>query len=342
MSQYSVIDPKQQEWRLIVNDWSGANFLSSWEYGQSAAVDNSCVQRRVVLLSNQPVAAFQAIIRSAKRGRFLEVGGGPLFAKDVSQTTIDQVSGLLIDIAKANNCAFVRARPQLLAEKANFDMFTAAGWRRSQLHLLAESTSMIDLSKTENDLLAAMRKQTRYEIRRANKQKIEVLENSSQPSFDEFLKLQVETAKRQHYILGSIEHIRREYDAFKSADMVKIYHAYSDKELLASAMMICWGSEVDYLYGASTQVGRKLPGAYAIQWQAICDAKKSGFLRYNLWGVAPPDAGPHHRFAGVTTFKTGFGGDYLAYLPAHDLPVKKLRYLANRMYEYLLKKKRRL
>ena len=71
------------------------------------------------------------------------------------------------------------------------------------------------------------------------------------------------------------------------------------------------------------------------------DAKAMGINRYNLFGIAPPNS-PHHRYAGVTTFKTGFGGEQVAYLPAHDLVIKPLHYKLVHILEEARKKRRHL
>ena len=99
--------------------------------------------------------------------------------------------------------------------------------------------------------------------------------------------------------------------------------------------------EGDYYEAASTDLNRKIPGAYALLWQAIKDLKKEGYERFNLWGIAPAGQ-PNHRYAGVTTFKTGFGGEIIEYVPAHDLIISKVKYLKNLAVETLRKKKRHL
>jgi lipid II:glycine glycyltransferase (peptidoglycan interpeptide bridge formation enzyme) len=46
---------------------------------------------------------------------------------------------------------------------------------------------------------------------------------------------------------------------------------------------------------------------HALQWHAICEARRSGCLTYDLFGVPPaPDEG--HPMYGLYRFKTGFGG----------------------------------
>ena len=71
------------------------------------------------------------------------------------------------------------------------------------------------------------------------------------------------------------------------------------------------------------------------------DLKKEGYERFNLWGIAPAGQ-PNHRYAGVTTFKTGFSNTITEFVPAHDLVLSKIRYAADFAFETLRKKKRRL
>ena len=97
----------------------------------------------------------------------------------------------------------------------------------------------------------------------------------------------------------------------------------------------------DYYEAASTDLNRKMPGAYALLWQVMKDLKAEGYERFNLWGIAPAGQ-PNHRYAGVTTFKTGFGGEVVEYVPAHDLVISKVRYMADFAFETLRKKRRHL
>jgi lipid II:glycine glycyltransferase (peptidoglycan interpeptide bridge formation enzyme) len=78
-----------------------------------------------------------------------------------------------------------------------------------------------------------------------------------------------------------------------------------------------------------------------IQWEAIKEAKKRGMTRYNFWGVAPEN-NPDHRFAGLSLFKRGFGGEDFEYLHAQDLIINKPRYLLNYLIESFRKIIRRV
>jgi lipid II:glycine glycyltransferase (peptidoglycan interpeptide bridge formation enzyme) len=50
---------------------------------------------------------------------------------------------------------------------------------------------------------------------------------------------------------------------------------------------------------------------YALQWQAMKDAKTAGCQHYDMFGIPPlpPEELPDHPMAGLYRFKTGFLGD---------------------------------
>ena len=149
------------------------------------------------------------------------------------------------------------------------------------------------------------------------------------------------TATRQHFVPPDLKTLMAEHKAF--SDNAKIYIAKTaeEKAPIAYGLILVDGEEAEYYEAASTDLNRKLPGAYALQWQVIKDLKKQGVKRYNLWGIAPPNQ-PHHRYAGVTTFKTGFGGEIVSYVPAHDFVVSKIKYAPDYLIETIRKKRRHL
>ena len=152
--------------------------------------------------------------------------------------------------------------------------------------------------------------------------------------------MQAETAKRQGFVPPNLNTLLAEREAFKGNIVIYVAKTEEGKPI-AYGMFIKGGKEGDYYEAASTDLNRKLPGAYALLWQAAKDLKAEGYERFNLWGIAPPNQ-PNHRYAGVTTFKTGFGGEVIEYVPAHDLVLSKIGYLKDYMVEAIRKKKRHL
>ncbi len=323
------------EWQQVVEKYPEANLLQSPEYGKM----NEILGTKVITedFGNEQYALM--IVRNAKRGRYLEIPCGPLINWQDREST-KKIFEKIKAIARREKCVFVRIRPQLLATPENLELLAGLGLKRSPMHLAAEHTVIIDLTKTTEELLASMRRQTRYEVRRAEKQEIKVIKDNSEAIFKEFHKVQAETAKRQGFIPPSLETLMAERTAF--GENIDIYAAKTaDGKEIAYGMIIGCGKEADYYEAASTELNRKLPGAYALLWQAMQDLKAAGYERFNLWGIAPAGQ-PNHRYAGVTTFKTGFGGEIIEYVPAHDLIISKMGYLKDYVVEALRKKKRHL
>ena len=312
-----------------------ANFLQSPEYGKM----NEILGCKVIIDEFDGKGYALMIVRNAKRGRYLEIPCGPLVDWS-DQGAVKAVFDKIAEIGRKEKCVFVRVRPQLLTSAENLKLLAGLGLKKSPMHLAAEHTVMIDLKMSEEELLAKMRRQTRYEVRRGEKMGIKIIHDNSEAMFREFHKMQAETAKRQGFIPPNLKTLLAEKEAF--GDNITIYRADSaEGQAIAYGLIICGWLEGDYYEAASTDLNRKMPGAYALLWQAMRDLKAAGYERFNLWGIAPPGQ-PQHRYAGVTTFKTGFPGEVIEYVPAHDLVLNRLGYLKDYVVEAARKKKRHL
>lgn len=323
------------KWAEIIDRYPEANFLQSPAYRKM----NELLDSKVIVEDFDGQSHALMIIREAKRGKYLEIPCGPL--TDWSNTkNLQKIISTIKYIAEKEKCVFVRMRPQLPASSKNLALLGKLGLKKSPMHLAAEHTVMINLNKSEEELLAEMRRQTRYEVRRADKLGIKVVADNSEQAFKEFHKVQAETAKRQNFIPPNLKTLLAEREAF--LDNATIYIAKTaEGEKIAYGLIIRDGKEGDYYEAASTPLNRKLPGAYALLWQAMKDLKEQGYERFNLWGIAPAGQ-PNHRYAGVTTFKTGFGGEIIEYVPAHDLVISKIGYLKDLIVETTRKKRRHL
>lgn len=332
------------------------NFLQSDEWGKVAEK----VGHKTIRKDLKGGDSILMIRKDARRGRYLEIPGGPLInwydANEV-KTTFDEIK----EIAKAEKCVFVRFRPQLFATTENKKLIEQTGSHAAPFHLHAQNTVILDLTKSEDDLLGEMRRQTRYEVRRAGKLELVVKKGNSEELFKEFHNIQVETARRQNFIPPNADELEAYHEIFK--DHAMIYYVETSKNLTVDGkkviegepqgeyipagtkinygLFIDYGDEVEYFEAASTEYGHTVPGAYAMLWQAMCDYKEKGIKRFNLWGIAPPNQ-PNHRYAKVTTFKTGFGGEQVEFIHAQDIVINPAKYIVTKVIEEVRKKKRHL
>ena len=324
-------------WKAFVARRPEANFLQSAEWATANELVGNATIRGGVWHGGALIAGWQGIIKDARRGRYLEVPGGPLIDW-TDEAAAQEVVAQLKAAGKAHKCVFIRIRPQVIDADEIRQQLASLRLHHAPFHLHAEHTNILDLAQSEAELLAGMRRQTRYEVRQAEKKGVVVSWRSDEVAVDEFFKVQANTAKRQGFIPPSRQFLAAQVEAF--GDSARIYRAEKDGTLLNLALVLFSGEEADYFEAASTPESRDYPGAYAVQWQAIRDAKHLGKTRYNFWGVAYTDD-PNHRYAGVTTFKRGFGGENVTYVPAHDI-VLKHTYLKTWLIETIRKKRRKL
>jgi lipid II:glycine glycyltransferase (peptidoglycan interpeptide bridge formation enzyme) len=332
------IDEKNA-WEKFVLSRPEANFLQSWNWG----VFQKRMEKKVFPLGfdrdGQLVGVALIVKETAKRGNYLTVAGGPLLDWEDRELELLFVSTLR-RLAKEEKCLFVRVRSQLMNTQENRDRFSSLGFKEAPMHLTADLTRQIDLTKTEEELLMEMRKSTRYEIRKADKEGVKIKMSSDPNEMEEFYTHQLELAKRHGFVPFSKKFLTEQFATFAKDDQALLIHSYKNSQLLASAFVIFYGVEAVYHYGVSTAANSRLPGAYACQWAAIKMAKDMGMKRYNLWGVAPENS-VNHRFYGVSIFKRGFGGEDVAHLPAQDLGISKF-YLLVKLFESLRARARKL
>lgn len=339
MVQVKEVDDKKI-WEKFVQNFAGANFLQSWNWGEFHQVLGHQISRVGFFQAEKLVGVMQAIVEKGKRATYLTVPGGPLINWEE-----DEVKGVFLEAIKRMageyKCSFVRVRPQMKNNETNNKMFIKFGFVMAPMHLHAQLTLKLDLSKTDEQLMAEMRKATRYEIRQAIKMGIIIEESTDPEDMNAFYDLQVSTSARQAFVPFSKKYLKEQFKAFVNDDQVVLFTAKYEGKILAQAMVIFYGQEADYHYGASSEEGRKYPGAYLIQWQAMKEARKRGLKYYDLWGIAPGDK-PKHRFYGVSLFKRGFGGEEMEYLHARDLVISRPRYLINWGIEEWRRRSRKL
>ncbi len=334
-----LIENKNQ-WEDFLQKHEEANFLQSWYWGEFHLHLGKEIQRTGFYENNKLVGVMLSVIESAKRAKYLTVPGGPII--DWGNSNLIKTVFLEIkNISIKNKCIFARIRPQLIESESTKHVFLQNGCVKSPMHLTADLTSQLDISKNDEALLAAMRKATRYEIRKAEKLGIRVTKSKDEKDIRKFYDLQIETAKRQHFVPFSYKFFSEQFKVFFDVSKALLFTATFNNKILAQAFIIFYGNEAVYHYGVSTEDGRKYPGAYLLQWEAIKEAKKRGIKKYNFWGVAPIDV-KNHRFSGVSLFKRGFGGDDIQYLTAQDLVINSPKYIINFVIESIRKKVRKV
>lgn len=119
--------------------------------------------------------------------------------------------------------------------------------------------------------------------------------------------------------------VLKNQDNGKNGVSVKMLMADYRGELLASMFLVLSNKRGTYLYGASTENRKNLMASYALQWNAIKIAKKSGCTEYDMFGSAP-NLNNSHPLHGVHIYKKGFGGNLYHRMGCWDYPYQQKKY----------------
>jgi lipid II:glycine glycyltransferase (peptidoglycan interpeptide bridge formation enzyme) len=215
-----------------------------------------------------------------------------------------------------------------------------AGLLRAPADVQPPDTVLIDLAPGEEELLAAMKAKTRYNVRLAGKKGVSVRVGRVGPAggddLDRWYGLYRETAERDRIAIHSAAYYRSLFDTADEFPEVGVSLLLAEHEgdLLSGIIVLRFGSTATYLYGASSNTKRNLMAPYALQWEAMRRARAAGAQTYDLFGIPPADD-PAHPMHGLYRFKTGFGGRIIHRLGAHDYPAARGRYALYRAAERL-------
>lgn len=192
-----------------------------------------------------------------------------------------------------------------------------------------KKTLVLDLTKSNEELLKEMHQKTRYNIKLALRNEVKIM--VAQPKdFPDFAKLIEETARRDKFRIHRTAHYQK---MIMAGGIFKLYLAKKEEQTLAAGIFAFFGDTVTYVHGASASTNRQLMAPYALHWQIIQEAKTAGFKYYDLYGI------DNLKWPGVTRFKLGFGGKEKAYPGAFDIIFKSFYY---RAYQLLRGVRRRL
>lgn len=328
----NIVDGTDKKtWDGYVSKLPEANFLQSWDFYEFHKARGKKIVRRLVYRGEEIVGAYAGVVETARRGRYLAIAGGPLI--DFSDSKM--VSSVFSDIreqGKALECVFVRVRPQEVLSDNILQVLSNQGLKRAPMYLSVEFAGVLDLKKSEEEILAGASQGFRRKLRKAAKLDIEITADTSDESIREFCRLEKLHAERQKYVAFSSDFLKKQFEAFREGGEVLIYTAKFEGETLAQNFMIFYGPEASYHYGVSSELGTKYSAAPLLHMAAMEEARKRGCIRYNLWGIVEPDE-KSHRFYGVSEFKRSFGCEELRYTPAHDMILKPLQYQKTKLVE---------
>lgn len=189
-----------------------------------------------------------------------------------------------------------------------------AGWGISENTILIPNTLILDLTLSEDEILAPMSKKTRQYIRKsAGEEGVAIHQVKGKEYLRECMAIYHETARRAGFALHADDYY---YDVFDNlGEASPVFAAFYEGHPVAFLWLAISAETAFELYGGVNDRGQELRANYALKWHAIRKAKEWGIKRYDMNGLVSD---------GVSNFKRGFADHEDMLVGTYDKPLSPL------------------
>jgi lipid II:glycine glycyltransferase (peptidoglycan interpeptide bridge formation enzyme) len=320
------MEPDKENWDSFAALHKGS-LLQSWAWGQFQKTAGNAV---LYLKGNgwQGVTISRSLPMAKK---FLYVPYGPVCEPGHEQEAFKEIAEQAR--AASRHALFLKLEPGT-SDARTIDMLLAGGFVRAAKSIQPQDSMIIDLDKSEKELLDGFKEICRRRIKEAQKKNVAVAQDNSENGIREFLRLIHETGLRDSFRPHAPGYYRSMIETLYPAKQAELFLASMKGKTIAGAIIGYFGDSAYYLHAASESIQEFRP-SHAVIWEAIKSAKQRGCAKFDLYGVAPIDAGPQHPWTGITKFKETFNARRVHYIGGFDFPFSKLWYRAYRTAKHL-------
>lgn len=238
----------------------------------------------------------------------------------------------LQEIGKKERCIFIQLEPNV--EKTTNDELRITNYElKPAFHpLFTKYTFVLDLQKSEQELLAGMHPKTRYNIRVAQKHGVEIVEDNSDAGFEMYWKLTEETTKRQNFYAHTKNYHTLQWETLHTAKhkdnalTSHLFFAKYQEKILAAWILFVFHDTLYYPYGASSSLHREVMASNLIMWEAIRFGKAQGLQKFDMWGAMSDTPDITDPWYGFHRFKQGYGAKHVEFIGSFDLIIHPLLY----------------
>jgi len=231
------------------------------------------------------------------------------------------------DIAAKAGAHTLKIEPEVHASNADAKaLLREMGFREARYALNFDTTVTVDLGLSEDKILANMRKSTRYSVRKAAREGVEVVEPEDfEQAWSTFFGWMEDTAERKSgfTIRRPREYLHDMMRTMHDAGRGHLFLAVHEETPLAGVFVFTFGGKYWFMHGASSTEKRTYNPNHILQWEVMRWARKRGIIYYDMVGIPKPEnRNEDDPYYGVYRFKMGFGGDVTDFVGCLDLPLK--------------------
>lgn len=245
----------------------------------------------------------------------------------------------LLELGQAKKAVFIKLEPDVSTPPYKPEQLEALktfllenGCQEGRA-LFTPHTFIIDLNKSEDELLAKMKSKTRYNLRLAQKKGVEILEDTTDQGFADYLNLLKLTTRRQEFYAHNEDYQTKMWQQLSGTGIAKILKAVYQGKVLTAWILFKYKDTLYYPYGASSREHPEVMASNLIMWEAMRLGKSWGAKSFDLWGSLGPDPDPKDPWYGFHRFKEGYGGELASFVGTYDLLIDPNKYKLFRLVD---------
>ena len=281
----------------------------------------------MLLASNQAENLFYVDnIQIEKRSIWIKQYGFFILACYLEQIAKKETFKKIKDLAEKENVLFVQIETLEYSKKTEniyTELFKDNVWYYKKF--ITPYTAVIDLEKSEEDILSEMKPKWRYNIKLARKKWVEIKSvEKNKKNIKKYYELMLETTSRDNFSGNNLEYYITFLEKLENSELLL---AYKDEEVIAGWIFIFDENISIYYYWASTSKKeyRNLMAPYLLQWEAILISKERGSKIFDFLWISPPNS-KNDSLSWVTSFKKKLTSDIRLVSESYIFINKKLKY----------------
>jgi len=320
-----------EEWDTAVKQFECATLFQSYEWGELMKEEGIKIKRFAVNENGRLLCLAQCEEMGPSLARILYCPRGPVCDYD-SEDGRRVLSVLLENVreyARKRNIVFLRVNPEVRLSREIMTFFRGLKLKTLGKYPpplgLYKGTFKVDLTV---DFFSKFEKRVRYNIRKAQRQGVVIISDTSSEVFQDFYKVLKYTSSVKKFVTPRYDFLKKMWATLAEKSMGKIFLAKYNRQVLGGLLITRFGSECKVKWAGSYSdhaIFRQTSPNELLHFEAMKWAQRSGCQTYDLSGVGvsvePGDLGWE-----IFLYKRGFGGEYLEYVGEYDMVFKPILY----------------
>jgi|WetSurMetagenome_2_1015567.scaffolds.fasta_scaffold00034_53 lipid II:glycine glycyltransferase (peptidoglycan interpeptide bridge formation enzyme) len=335
---FRIFPENKDEWNQLLFNSINCSYIASLEYAYTKTYRGKIIESFLFRDNGKVVAGAHYSVRRSYINLIsvADVQSGYIFRDTPDEGLLDFLADHFEAWARSANASYVRIYPGLHLTAGDNKNITAGIFdvllRKKGYKIIEQGqhTYWLDLTKTEDELLKNMKRQTRYEIVHAKDLQLTVSRHDepSEEAFEAFWKLYNTLGQEKGF--GTLEkgQFREEIFSLMGAGFANLFMLLYNDRVINIAFASNLG-RASYMYGAMDPQFKQIPGCPSpgqfAQWEMIRYMKSRDVKIYDLGYCPGPVPYQGHPQYSIWRFKYGFGGDHVQFLPVYGKILKPLR-----------------